>query len=106
MGTSLTMLTTEAYEPLKEEIDDIFDGRFEPQQQYTTRNAVRTCYNGNLEQDVVELGFPTVRIQFTGRGELSLDAKSMFTKYSSTTFCLNVIRVRTGRLNAKPCKRV
>ncbi|WZZ47293.1 hypothetical protein YC2023_043552 [Brassica napus] len=98
-GTSLTMLATEAYEPLKEHIDDIFDGRFEPQQRRTTGNAVRTCYNGNFEQDILESGFPTVRIHFTGAGELSLDAKSLFTKLSPTKFCLNVIRTPTGRLN-------
>ncbi|WZZ09727.1 hypothetical protein YC2023_095648 [Brassica napus] len=34
---------------------------------------------------------------FTGAGELSLDAKSLFTKLSPTKFCLNVIRTPTGK---------
>ncbi|KAG2244989.1 hypothetical protein Bca52824_093175 [Brassica carinata] len=73
-GTSLTMLAREAYEPLKEHIEDIFDGRFASVHvPIMGKKYYKECYKGDFERDLLGSGFPLLTFHFSDGAELSLD---------------------------------
>jgi len=96
-GNSLTSLVEEAYKPLKNRIEDIFEGRFTAADVSQDDMIKMECYNGNFERDLVESGFPIVTFHFSEGAELSLDVKSLFMKLSPNVFCL---AVTPGNLNS------
>ncbi|XP_010451111.1 PREDICTED: aspartyl protease UND-like [Camelina sativa] len=89
-GNSLTSLVKEAYEPLKNKIEEVFDGRFTTADVNQEGMFKVECYNGDYERDLVESGFPTVTFHLSDGAELSLDVKSVFMKVAPNLFCLAV----------------
>lgn len=96
-GTTLTNLVKEAYEPLKEKIEDVFEGRFTTASLHQENRM--ECYNGDYERDLVGSGFPIITFHFSDGAELSLDVKSMFIKVAPNIFCLAVTPSIGGDLN-------
>ncbi|KAG7545654.1 Peptidase family A1 domain [Arabidopsis suecica] len=96
-GISLTSLVEEAYKPLKNKIEEVFEGRFTAADVNQDDMIKVECYNGNLERDLVESGFPIVTFHFSDGAELSLDVKSVFMKLSPNVFCL---AVTPGNINS------
>ncbi|VVB11068.1 unnamed protein product [Arabis nemorensis] len=66
----------------------------------TTLTYLMECYNGDIERDLVESGFPIVTFHFSDGAELSLDTKSVFTQMDIPgVFCLTVTPSTSGNLS-------
>ncbi|KAL9445517.1 hypothetical protein AB3S75_018505 [Citrus x aurantiifolia] len=84
-GTTLTWLVPSAYQTLRKEVEDLFQGLLPS---YPMDPAWHLCYSGNINRDLQ--GFPAMAFHFAGGADLVLDAESVFYQESSSVFCLAV----------------
>ncbi|XP_056176870.1 aspartic proteinase CDR1-like isoform X2 [Syzygium oleosum] len=73
-GTTIILLTWNAFDPLSKEVQRLLNGSFERVENPYSPSGL--CYKGNMSSDLT--GFPMVGLHFAGGAILGLDVESFF----------------------------
>ncbi|XP_038695461.1 aspartic proteinase CDR1-like [Tripterygium wilfordii] len=85
-GSTITFLSTDAYDSLSDQVKNLLDGKLERVSDNDDPKAL--CYEGDIEKDLS--GFPVVTFHFAGGAELGLEIGSMFIEHGLGRFCMAV----------------
>ncbi|XP_030535575.2 aspartic proteinase nepenthesin-1-like [Rhodamnia argentea] len=85
-GTTIILLTQQAFDPLSNEVERLLNESFERVENPYSPSDL--CYKGNMSRDLT--GFPVVALHFAGGADLGLDVESFFHENGPGEFCMAV----------------
>ncbi|XP_030475190.1 aspartic proteinase nepenthesin-2-like [Syzygium oleosum] len=86
-GGEFSFLVQRAYEELAAAVMNMIDLRFwfKPELHFS-----QLCFEGNVTKEIK--GFPSVTFHFSGGAELGLEAESLFSQSTPTSFCMTILQ--------------
>ncbi|XP_010035186.3 aspartic proteinase CDR1 [Eucalyptus grandis] len=91
-GGELSFLVQRAYEELADAVMNMLDlnSWFKSELYFS-----KLCFEGNVTRDIK--GFPSVTFHFSGGAEMGLEAESLFSQSTTTTFCMTILQADYGQ---------